>query len=168
MHLSRNLKAGVLGAACLGAAVPATAAAQRHPHAQAAAHTVKYSGKTRHGDPISFTLTGSRIAKVKAYAPTLCLPTHGLTLTGTDAFDPPGSFVLGRTGKATAKRHNSMWDTSDVTKNFTLATKRTGKGRISGSVHADFSFLMLVWTYPMSARPYVCTGDTTFTVKPQR
>ena len=99
---------------------------------------------------------------------TLCLATEGLPMSGTDAFDPPGTFALGHTGKATAKRTNTIWNTSDVTKNFTLKTKRGRNGHITGSLHADFSFLMILYTYPISARPYVCTGDTTFQAQPKR
>jgi hypothetical protein len=160
MRISQRLTTAALAAACiLGGAAPA---------AVAGSHAVSYSGKTRAGDPISFTLKGSKITNVKAYVPTLCLPTNGTPLSGTDAFDPPGTFQLGRPGKASAKRHNSMGMTSDVTKNFTLSTSR-GPGRtISGKLHSDFSFLQVLYTYPISARPYVCTGDSTFRATPKR
>jgi hypothetical protein len=173
MSTMNRLKVCAIASACLGVVLPASAAAHSRSHGKttasaAAKRSVQYRGKTHHGDPISFTLSGSRIGKVKGYAPTLCLATEGLPMSGTDAFDPPGTFALGHTGKATAKRTNSIWNTSDVTKNFTLNTKRGRNGRITGSLHADFSFLMILYTYPISARPYVCTGDTTFQAQPKR
>jgi hypothetical protein len=133
----------------------------------ALARSTKYVGKTREGDPISFRLSGSKLTQVKAYVPTLCLATEGLPLSGTDPFDPPGSFRLGTHGKAAAKRPNAIWNTSDVTKNFEITTKRGRHGVISGKLHSDFSFLMILYTYPISARPYVCTGDTTFKIAPK-
>ena len=157
MRISRRLMTCALAGATL--AVPAQSALARG---------VKYSGKTRHGDPISFTASGSRLTNVKAWVPTLCLSTDGYPRVGTDAFDPPGSFALGRTGKAKARRPNAMGVTSDVTKNFTLTSKRERDGAISGKLHSDFSFLQVLYTYPISARPYVCTGDTTFRVGPRR
>jgi hypothetical protein len=149
------------------AAVIATASALALTAPGALARSTKYVGKTREGDPISFKLSGSKITQVKAYVPTLCLATEGLPLSGTDAFDPPGSFRLGATGKAAAKRTNAIWNTADVTKNFVIKTKRGRHGVISGKLHSDFSFLMILYTYPISARPYVCTGDTTFKIAPK-
>lgn len=136
--------------------------------APAQAKSVAYHGKTRAGDPISFTVAGSRVTHLSAFVPTLCLATEGMPMSGTDPFDPPGAFRLGRTGKVTTKRPNAIWNTSDVTKNFTVTTTRGGGGRISGKLHVDYSFLQLLYTYPMSARPYVCTGDTTFRLAPRR
>jgi hypothetical protein len=148
-------------------AVIATASALAFAAPAAVARSTKYVGKTREGDPISFKLTGSKITQVKAYVPALCLATEGLPLSGTDPFDPPGSFRLGSSGKAVAKRPNAIWNTSDVTKNFQITTKRGRRGVISGKLHSDFSFLMILYTYPISARPYVCTGDTTFKIAPK-
>src|SRR5436305_9131735 len=143
--------------ACAAAAVPAAAQAKAG---------VAYMGKTRDGSPISFTLSGSRITKLTAYVPTLCLA-EGTPLSGTDPFDPSGSFRVGRTDKVTVKRPNAIWNTSNVTKNFFVTAKRGRGNRITGKLHVDYSFLMLLYTYPMSARPYVCTGDTTFRLAPR-
>jgi hypothetical protein len=151
--------AKIVTAAALGAAVlPATASAKR----------VSYTGKTRDGDPISFKVAGSRISKLSAYVPTLCLATEGMPMSGTDPFDPPGTFKLGRTTKVSAKRDNAIWNTNLVTKNFFVTTKRGRAGQISGKLHVDYSFLEILFTYPISARPYVCSGDTTFHLAPRR
>lgn len=149
------------------AAAIATASALALTAPGALARSTKYVGKTRAGDPISFKLSGSEISRVKAYVPTLCLATEGTPPSGTDPFDPPGSFRVGTHGKAAAKRPNAIWNTADVTKNFEITTKRGRHGVISGKLHSDFSFLMILYTYPISARPYVCTGDTTFKIVPK-
>jgi hypothetical protein len=149
------------------AAALATASALALTAPSALARSTKYAGTTRDGDPISFTLKGSTISHVKASVPALCLATEGIPMHGTDPFDPPGSFRLGTTGKTSAKRPNAIWNTADVTKNFEITTKRGRNGVISGKLHSDFSYLMILFTYPISSRPYVCTGDTTFKIAPR-
>lgn len=153
-HLIRLALASV---AC--AAIAAPAAAQ-------AAKSTTYRGKTREGNPISFRVAGSRISHLSAYVSTLCLATEGMPLSGTDPFDPPGSFRIGRDQEVKAKRANAIWNTADVTKNFHVTAKRDKKGRITGKLHVDYPFLMIVYSYPIYGRPYVCTGDTTFHLSP--
>src|SRR5690349_11486110 len=100
----------ILGSLSLAAAaLPAAASAadsvpaKQDPAARAPgaapdrARPVTYRGKTHAGDPISFKLAGSRVTGLSAYVPTVCLATDGLPLSGTDPFDPPGSFRIGRT-----------------------------------------------------------------------
>jgi hypothetical protein len=154
--------AKIITIAALGAAVLPVTAATAH------AKTLTYKGKTRDGDPISFRANGSRISKLSAYVPTLCLATEGIPMSGTDPFDPPGAFKLGGTTKVTAKRDNAIWNTSQVTKNFFVTTKRGRAGQITGKLHVDYSFLQILFTYPISARPYVCSGDTTFHLAQRR
>jgi hypothetical protein len=157
MHLTHKLgTVAALAGASLAMAAPS-----------ALAKSTKYVGTTRDGDPISFTVKGSTISKVRSYVPTVCLATEGIPMSGTSAFDPSGTFRLGHTGKTSATRENEMWNTADVTKNFEITTKRGRNGVISGKLHSDFSYLMILFTYPISSRPYVCTGDTTFTIAPK-
>jgi hypothetical protein len=147
----------------------ARASATASPQAaQDRARPVVYHGKTHAGDPISFKVTGSRVSGLSAFVPTVCLATDGLPLSGTDPFDPPGSFRIGRTGKATAKRDNAIWNTSKVTKHFRVTLKRQRSGVLSGKLHVDYSFLQILFTYPISSRPYVCSGDTTFRLRPPK
>jgi hypothetical protein len=83
MHTSTRFGAGALAAAGLASAMfpgasLARCASTHHPHATArSAAVVKYRGKTRAGDPISFTLSGSRLTHLSAFVPTLCLPISG-------------------------------------------------------------------------------------------
>ena len=159
MRISRQLASVALTGACLAAAAA--------PSALAKSKAVHYAGTTRDGDAISFTLAGSKVTQLKAYTPTLCGTSDpgGLPLHGSDPFDPPGSFPLARVTERKAKRENAIWNTNLVTKNFVVSFKHGRHGVITGKLHVDYSFLMLVYSYPISSRPYVCTGDTTFTFK---
>src|SRR5690349_17548187 len=150
------------GTAALATAAVAVAAA---PAATARVRGINYAGKTRDGDPASFTLVGnSKITNLKAYVPTLCGSTQGFPMHGTDPFDPPGAFPLSKTTKVTAKRPNAIWRTADVTKNFRISFKRGRHGLVTGTLHSDFSFLFIDFgSYPISSHPYVCTGDTKIT-----
>jgi hypothetical protein len=153
MQLSRRL---AISAVTAGLIVASAAPA-------AGAKGINYAGKTRDGDPISFTLVNSsKIANLKAYVPTLCGSTQGFPMHGTDPFDPPGSFPLSKTTKVTAKRHNAIWNTADVTKNFEVSFKRGAHNVITGTLHSDFSFLFIDYG-TLTAHPYFCTGDTKFT-----
>jgi hypothetical protein len=157
ISLSRRLALSAVASVCL-----AVGAA---PGALAKSNGTHYAGKTRDGDPISFTLIGSKVTQLQAYVPTVCGTPDpgGLPLSGSDPFDPPGSFPVARTTKVQAKRANAIWNTADVTKNFVVSFKRGRHGLVTGRLHADYSFLMIVYSYPISSRAYVCTGDTTFT-----
>ena len=159
MQLTRRLITSAAAAGCLLAGIT--------PAAMAKSHAVNYAGKTRDGDPISFTLVnGSKITNLKAFVPTLCGSPDGFPMHGSDPFDPPGSFPLNKTTKVKAKRHNAIWETADVTKNFVVSFKRDRRGVYTGTLHSDFSFLFIVYSYPISSRAYVCTGDSQFTFKP--
>jgi hypothetical protein len=155
MQLTRRLTISALAAALIAAGAAPAAMAKR----------VNYAGKTRDGDPMSFTLVGKKLTHIKAYVPTLCGSTDGYPMHGTDPFDPPGSFPLSRTTKVTATRPNAIWNTNVVTKNFVVSFKRGRHNVITGTLHSDFSFLYLVYSYPITSRPYVCTGDTKFTFR---
>lgn len=160
MQLSRKLVASAVAAGCvLAGATPA---------AMAKSHGVNYAGKTRDGDPISFTLlNGSKVTNLKAYVPTLCGSTQGFPMHGTDPFDPPGSFPLSKTTKVKAKRHNAIWNTADVTKNFVVGFRRGRNNVYTMKLHVDYSFLYIDYgSYPLSSHGYVCTGDSQGTFKP--
>ena len=90
MRISRHLASVALTGACLAAAMAPSALAKSKP--------VHYAGTTRDGDPISFTLAGSKVTQLKAYTPTLCGTSDpgGLPLSGSDPFDPPGSLSRSR------------------------------------------------------------------------
>lgn len=155
MQLTRRLTLSALAAAAIAAGAAPTAMAKG----------LNYSGTTRDGDPMSFTLVGKKLTHIKAYVPTLCGSTDGQPMHGTDPFDPPGSFPLFRTTKVTATRPNAIWNTNVVTKNFVVSFKRGRHNVVTGTLHSDFSFLYLVYSYPITSRPYVCTGDTKFTFR---
>jgi hypothetical protein len=164
----RSPRHPIISALSTGLLAAGLLAAGAAPAAIAKSRGINYAGKTNSGDSISFTLVGSRLTNLKAYVPTVCGTSDpdGTPLSGTDPFDPPGAFPLRRTTRVSAKRPNAIWSTSDVTKNFVVSFKHGRHGVITGKLHSDFSFLMIVYSYPISSRPYVCTGDTTFMFKP--
>ena len=159
MRISRHLAITLVAAVCL--------ALSAAPSALAQTKVAHYAGTTRDGDPLSFTLVGSKVTQLKTYVPSLCGSSDaaGLPLHGTDPFDPTGPFPLGQVTRKTAKRANAIWNTDLVTKNFVVSLKRGRHGSDHGRLHVDYSFLMILYTYPISSRPYVCTGDTTFSFK---
>lgn len=73
----------------------------------------------------------------------------------------PGSFALGHTTQRTAKRENAIWNTNTVTKHFVVNVKRRRRGVVTGKLHVGYSFLMIVWSYPIShgCRHGSTTGD---------
>ena len=87
MRITRHMSMALLATATLAAAAA--------PAASAKSRGVTYAGKTRDGDPASFTLVrNSKITNLKTYVPTLCGSTQGFPMHGTDPFDPPGAFSL--------------------------------------------------------------------------
>jgi hypothetical protein len=82
ISLSRRLALSAVASVCL-----AVGAA---PGALAKSNGTHYAGKTRDGDPISFTLVGSNVTQLHAYVPTVCGTPDpgGLPLSGSDPFDP--------------------------------------------------------------------------------
>lgn len=135
--------------------------------AVAQAKPVHYSGQTRAGDPISFTVKKGKISHLEAYVPAVCGATTGGTLSGTSAFDPSGSFRIGHKKTVHGKRDNQLGSTSQITKYFKVDSHRHKHGRISGSLNSSFSFLQVLYTYPISSKSYVCRGDTTFNLHPK-
>jgi hypothetical protein len=135
--------------------------------AVAQAKPVHYSGKTRDGDPISFTVKKGKISHLSAYVPTTCGGAQGGTRTGTSAFDPSGALAIGHKVTKTGKRDNEMGVTSEITKYFHVNSHRHKHGRLSGSLNSSFSFLQVLYTYPISSEAFVCRGDTTFNLHPK-
>lgn len=139
--------------------VAGTAVAQAKP--------VHYSGKTRDGDPISFTANRGRISHLSAYVPTVCGDVYGGTRSGTSAFDPSGTIAIGHKVTKTGKRDNELGMTNTITKYFHVSSHRHAHGRISGTLNSSFSFLEVQYTYPITGKSFVCRGDTTFNLKPR-
>jgi hypothetical protein len=127
-----------------------------------------YSGTTKGGDKIRFDLAGTKLSKISTAVPTSCVETSGSgqTAAGAELFQPPGSFALGRTGKARALQPAAMNQGIRVTKNYTVTTKGSAGGTISGRLAVNFSYLRPgIDIY--SSYIYICTGTTSFTAKPR-
>jgi hypothetical protein len=142
----------------LGAAAPANA------------KPTKYSGKTSAGDRISFTLSGNTLSKVRTFTPTVCVPTNGTPLAGTDFYAPPGRLRLGTTTKVqTAGPVDTAMHYYEVSKWFHFTAKRGKRGTITGTLHQNFSFETVgysSWSGP-SLLGWVCQGDAQFTARPR-
>lgn len=142
--------------ALLIGAVPATAAKPRGIH---------YEGETESGQSIGFTLTGKRISELDGYVMTTCVPTHGTPVTYSTEFNPPGSFALGRSRKASGTEY--MAYKGDVKKNYEI-TVRQGRNRLwIADIHIDFSYEeVLPGTFgELEEKFYICQGDDSFSLR---
>ncbi len=124
--------------------------------------TLYYDGKTVAGNSLSFAIQGKRIFDVKGYVTSTCVPTHGTPRVSADEFNPPGSFLLGKTRKASKTEYISY--RGDVTKNYEVSIVKL-KGRVwVAKLDVNYSyeevtfgaFSELVQTF------YVCQGDDEF------
>jgi hypothetical protein len=130
--------------------------------ASAKPKTLYYDGETVGGSSLSFAMTGKRISDINGYIPTTCVPNHGPPLVGTFEFNPPGSFVLGKTRKASNTEYMSY--KGDVTKNYTISIKKK-KGRLwIADLHLNLSYeeVVGVSSAELETRLYICQGDDEF------
>lgn len=134
------------------------------PAAAKPSQTLHYEGETDDGQEISFDLSGKRIANFDGYISTTCIPTHGVPLTFSTEFNPPGSFVLGSTGKASNTEYMSY--KGDVTKNYTVDSKLTGKRWLVG-IHVNYSYEEVTGSSGLELEQhfYICQGDDSFSFK---
>jgi hypothetical protein len=89
--------------------------------------TLYYDGKTVAGNSLKFSIQGKRIFDIEGYVTSTCVPTHGTPLTSLGEFNPPGSYILGKTRKASKTEYMSY--KGDVTKNYTVSLKKL-KGHV--------------------------------------
>jgi hypothetical protein len=124
--------------------------------------TLYYDGETVAGNSFSFELTGKRISNVDGYVAASCVPNHGPPLVFSTEFNPPGSYVLGKTRKASETEYMSY--KGDVTKNYTISIKKQ-KGRLwIADLHVNYSYeeVVGVSSSELEARFYICQGDDEF------
>ena len=124
--------------------------------------TLYYDGETVAGNELEFALTGKRVSGIDGYISTTCVPNHGPPLVFSDEFRPPGSFVLGKTRKASATEY--MPYKGDVTRNYTISIKKK-KGRLwIADLHVNFSYeeILGVSSSELETRLYICQGDDEF------
>jgi hypothetical protein len=153
--MSMRARAAAVAAAVLALAVPAAASAK----------TVHYVGKTSGGYKITFVRKGAKIAKIRTGVPTVCVSINRVSQTqsGLELFQPEHAYRLGRTGKESSLQRPVMYY-SDVTKNYTVTTKKAKHGRITGKL--DVTFAYAIPTYPMPETiDYACHGVTHFRAK---
>jgi len=141
-------------------AVAAPAAATAKPPAP-----LHYEGETEAGSEMEFTLTGKRLSEIDGYIMINCVPTHGVPLSFSDEFHPPGSFVLGKSRKTSVTEYMSY--KGDVTKNITVDIKQDRKNHWVADLHVDFSYEEVSGFsgLELEKRFYVCQGDDSFSFK---
>jgi hypothetical protein len=133
----------------------------------AQAKTVSYKGKATGGYHVTFKKSGNKVRNLKAGVPTTCLAsTTGYPPnSGSDLFNPPGSFPIGKTTKTKKLQKTGLWY-SKVTKNYHVTLKKAGK-KIKGKLHMNFSYAMPVFDYYNPHLViYICRGDAKFTARP--
>jgi hypothetical protein len=124
--------------------------------------TLYYDGETVAGNSLSFAMTGKRIHDIDGYVSSTCVPNHGPPLVFSGEFHPPGSFLLGQTGKATETEFIAY--KGDVTKNYTVSIKKK-KGRLwIADLHVNYSYeeIIGVSSAELETRLYICQGDDEF------
>ena len=124
--------------------------------------TYYYDGETVAGETLSFALTGKRVTDFSGYISTTCVPSRGVPLVASTEFNPPGSFVLGKTRKASETEYMSY--KGDVTKNYTISIKKK-KGRVwVADLHVNYSYEEItgVSSAELETRLYICQGDDEF------
>lgn len=130
----------------------------------ASAQGAAYAGKTRDGSSIRLKVVGSRVSAIKTSVPASCVETTGsfATRAGAELFQPPGSFALGRAGRARALQPAAMNGGIRATKSYTVEVRRAG-AKLTGTLRVSFSFLRPgVDVY--HSYVFVCTGSTRFSL----
>jgi hypothetical protein len=130
------------------------------PSAQAA--PVRYAGKTDGGSKITFQVSNGKLRSLETMVPTSCVSAQGGTpRAGLDLFQPPGGFRLGRKVKRSAEKQDTAMTYYDVTKNYTVTTRRSGKA-IKGELAVNWS-----WVDVSVPKIYTCLGNASFSAKPR-
>jgi hypothetical protein len=127
--------------------------------APATADAAKYRGKAG-GFTIRFNQKGKRISKIRTLIFVNCTYTGGGSDSGTEVFDPPGKFRLGKQTRKNAHRKASVRP-GEYGFNFTVIPKRKTRRKIAGrirltyfeSVYDPFSNQIYYWN---------CYGTTRF------
>jgi hypothetical protein len=134
----------------------------------AEAKSVAYKGKTSSGTSITFKRKGNKVSKIRTALSTICIETtgSGLTRAGSELYQPPGSFRLGKTKKVKKLQPAALNQGIKATKNYTVKVRKSGKRKIKGKLKLSYSFLIpdLFRSLPYT---YVCSASHTFTAKPK-
>ncbi len=130
--------------------------------ASAKQKTLYYKGKTEHGNSLSFQLKGKRISNISGYVAGTCVPSSGTPRTGPTGFDPPGSFRLGRTSRASHTWYVSWW--GDTKFNYKVSVKQVKGRKWVAKLHVNYSYTQFntLGGGAVSRTVYVCQGDDKF------
>jgi hypothetical protein len=135
------------------------------PAANAAKGT-PYKGKTSGGHTVRFTLKKGKLWNFATGVPITCLAIQGggAPLTGVEPMSARWLRLPLKDHKATSSG-KPAFHYNDVTMNWTLNTRRTGKNKVSGAIRLQYQFL--IPKYPIGTFTiYSCLGNMRFTAKP--
>jgi len=124
-----------------------------------------YTAKTEAGGKFTFKLAGKKITGVKGTLPAICVETtgSGQTRAGSELFDPPGAFTLGKAKKAKALQPAAMNRGTEATKNYEVLIKGNGP-KLKGKVKLNYSFLTL-GPDVYSSYIWICQSSVSLTAK---
>ena len=127
--------------------------------------TLHYSGETDAGQPISFDLTGKRMKNLRGSVAGTCVPSSGYSRTRPVQFNPPGSFRLGKTRKASETHYVSWW--GDTTFNYKVSIKKRGKKKWFADLHVNYSYTEYnpLGGGAVDTTLWICQGDDSFDFK---
>jgi hypothetical protein len=133
--------------------------------AAAAPQKLYYSGQTQAGEEFSMAITGKRLSELNGYVLATCVPTHGTPMTMAVPFNPPGSFVLGKTRKTTSVEELPF--TGEVTKNYTVTMEKKRGHVWAADLSVDFSYeQVFVGDFgDFEQTFYICQADDEFLFK---
>ena len=125
----------------------------------------KYTAMTENGGKLRFRLAGKRISAIKGTVPVICVETTGSSQTraGAELFQPPGTFALGKTGKAKALQSAALNGGTEATKNYEVSLKGSG-AKLKGKVKLNYSFLTL-GPDVYSSYIWICSSSVSLTAK---
>jgi hypothetical protein len=134
----------------------------------AAARSIPYVGKTSSGHKIAFKLRGKKIVNPQAGLGVTCLPIQGggRSMTGADYMHPLLKFELGTKRKFKTEQVPAFYF-REVEVNQEISARRARKGRITGKLRMQYSFL--ISKYPIGTfNVYSCLGTATYKARPKR
>lgn len=133
--------------------------------AAAAPQTLYYNGETQSGEEFSMAIAGKRLFELNGYVLATCVPTHGTPTTYAVPFNPPGSFVLGKTRKTTSVEELPL--TGEVTKNYTVTMKKLRGHLWAADLSVNFSYEQVyVGDFgDFEQTFYICQADDEFLFK---
>jgi hypothetical protein len=135
--------------------------------APASARSIRYRGKTRAGNTITFTRVGNKVKNVRSGVPVTCLSINrvGMSRSGVDYWLMPQAARIGRTNTVTGLMMTALYY-SPVTLTAKTTLHLGRRGRITGKLEETFAYAIPTYPIPLTI-DYGCRGVTTFSARPR-